>query len=460
MTAELARQARRATIVFWIIAALFVTQMGWWIYFQYSHGGEELALAEQLHQRQPQLAADGWQRHIERLTDSLTASWRELPQTALRSGRTANLEGWSKIVFDGPDGRQLIGIRRPDSLGTAGRLEVPIRDGLVTLFMQGTTVQEYLDRHFPGVNYVGTDDTLTAAARAVTATHLSATDEVTHALLERRARHMRMFLAEGGFFVLLILFGAVVIHRALRRTIEFEQRQQNFLAAVTHELKAPLASIRLFAETLAARELPEGKRQECLARITQDVERLHALIDDILEAGVFARRTFHSQLDDRDLSAILIRTVEQHKPRADRARLALRQAIQPGVYALVDESHIRRVFDAVLDNAIKYSQPNGGRLGIDVNLTAHDGEAIVTVADQGIGLEEADRKKVFERFYRAGDEMTRKVAGSGLGLYLAGEIVRSHKGRISLTSPGPGEGVTVEIRLPLSGRGSEGTSLG
>lgn len=449
MTAQLARQARRTTIIFWVITALFVTQMGWWIYFQLKYGGEELAVAEEMLNRQPQLAADGWQRQIDRWSDSLRGAWQDFRVNTLRSSHTANLEGWSRMVFDGESGRQLIGIRRPDSLGTAGRVQVPIADGMVTILIQGTTVQKFLSRDFPGIRYVGADDTLNLSANVVTPATLQVDQSADEELIDRRRRRMRMFIAEGSFFIVLIIAGAVVIHRALRRTAEFEHRQQNFLAAVTHELKAPLASIRLFAETLASRDLPEAKRQECLGRISQDVERLHGLIDDILDAGIFSRRTFQSKLEESDLSAILKTVVEHHRPRAERARLAVREDIPAAVRVMVDESHMRRALEAIIDNAIKYSRTDGPRGEIDIALKSENGEAVITVADQGIGLDERDQKRVFERFFRAGDELTRNVNGSGLGLYLAREIIRTHKGKISLWSGGAGRGTTVEIRLPL-----------
>ena len=115
-----------------------------------------------------------------------------------------------------------------------------------------------------------------------------------------------------------------------------------------------------------------------------------------------------------------------------------------------DQIHMRRAVGVVIENAIKYSGPQGRGTRIDISLLTQGRDAVITVRDQGMGLEHGDQKRVFERFYRAGDEMTRSVSGSGLGLYLAQGIIAAHDGRITLRSDGPGTGSTVEIRLPLA----------
>jgi signal transduction histidine kinase len=173
------------------------------------------------------------------------------------------------------------------------------------------------------------------------------------------------------------------------------------------------------------------------------------LIDDALDAGVLSRRSFHPTLEVNNVSEQLESYVGMYRDRAERAGMSIVTDIVAGVRARTDQIHLRRAIGAVIENAIRYSRPEVGGTTIRVSLSTSDNEAVVTVVDQGVGLGPEDQKRVFERFYRAGDEMTRRVRGSGLGLYLAREIILAHGGRIKLSSEGPGTGTTVQIHLPL-----------
>jgi signal transduction histidine kinase len=361
----------------------------------------------------------------------------------------ARLRGYNAIEFEDSTSRRLIARSRAATI-PVGRVTVPVAGGTVNMLVDGQALSNLLGREFPNLRFDLRPETERPARDAVAISQLTIDPAALERVVDSRRRRFRMFAAEGSFFLLLIIAGAIAIHRSLRRGAEFERRQQNFLAAVTHELKAPLASIRLFTETLSSRQLPPEKQRDCLSKIAQDVERLEELINDALEAGVFSRRSFHPALELNNLSEHLVSYVEMHRHRAERSGLQITTAIAPGVQARTDQVHLRRAVGVVIENAIKYSGPNPRGKGIRVSLTAEGRDAVITVADQGMGLEPADQKRVFERFYRAGDEMTRKVSGSGLGLYLAREIIEAHHGRIILRSDGPGTGATVEIRLPLA----------
>ena len=172
-------------------------------------------------------------------------------------------------------------------------------------------------------------------------------------------------------------------------------------------------------------------------------------IDLFFNAGVFSRQSFHPSLEMRDLSQDLESYVEMFRHQAERAGLTLSTDIAQGVKAETDQIHLRRAIGAVIENAVKYSRPDAGGNSVVVSLVADGRDAVIAVKDEGVGLEPEDKKRVFERFYRAGDEITRKVRGSGLGLFLAREIIVAHGGRIGIQSTSPGAGTTVEIRLPL-----------
>ena len=449
MKAGLLQQSRRTAILFWVMAGLFTAQMTWWIVFQLSHGRDDLFYRQQALESERTLAFYHWQDHIGRWADSLRSSWSTVRSVTESSLDVSRLRGYNAIQYEDSTSRRLIARSRAATI-PAGRVTIPVAGGTVTILVDAQMVSNLLGREYPDLRFESRPETERAARDAVTMSQLIIDPNALERVVDSRKRRFRMFVAEGSFFLILIIAGAIAIHRSLRRGAEFERRQQNFLAAVTHELKAPLASIRLFTETLSSRQLSEEKRRDCLGKIAQDVERLQELIDDALEAGVFSRRSFHPALELNDLSEHLVSYVEMYRHRAERAGLHLTTEIAPGVKVYTDQVHLRRAVGVVIENAIKYSHPDRPESEIHISLAAQGRDAVITVTDQGMGLDLDDQKRVFERFYRAGDEMTRRVSGSGLGLYLAREIISAHRGRISLCSDGPGTGTTVEIRLPLA----------
>ena len=449
MKAGLLQQSRRTAILFWVMAGLFTAQMTWWIVFQLSHGRDDLLYRQQALESERTLALMHWQAYVDRWTDSLRVAWSGLTYVSESSLDASRLRGYNAMQFDDSAGHRLIARSRSATL-PIGRVTMPVAGGTVTILVDAQALSNMLGREFPNVRFEPRPETERPARDAVALSQFTTVAADLERVADNRKRRFRMFAAEGSFFVVLIIAGGIAIHRSLRRGAEFERRQQNFLAAVTHELKAPLASIRLFTETLSSRQLSEEKRRDCLGKISQDVERLQELIDDALEAGVFSRRSFHPALELNDLSEHLKTYVEMYRHRAERAGLRLTTEIEPGVKAHTDQVHLRRAVGVVIENAIKYLRPDQPGCEIHVSLEAQGRDAVITVTDQGVGLEPNDQKRVFERFYRAGDELTRSVKGSGLGLYLAREIVSAHRGRISLCSDGPGTGTTVEIRLPLA----------
>ena len=429
------------------MTALFVAQMSWWIIFQITNVPGDIAVLQRSLEFQRFQAVERWQQLTDRLADSLRSSWSSLDaQAFLRKLRTPlRASCWIKVKDASIDTT----IPGSDPAFGLGFLRIPIRNGEVTAAFTVTALNQFLTSEFPALRHVPAPNPSGLLRDALTPAQLSIDPATAEQVLEGRRGRVRMFAAEGAFFMLLILLGALSIHRALRQSVQLERQQQNFLAAVTHELKSPLASIRLFSETVSARELSDAKRREFMDKITEDVIRLEEMVDDVLEAATLSRETYHPQLTGTDLSAALQSYADLYRARAERAGIQWQTDIIPGLHARTDYRHLRRAVGAVLDNAIKYSQQVAGDKTIRVGLTRSGSEAIITVADGGVGLSPSDQKRVFERFFRAGDEMTRRVAGSGLGLYLAREIIDAHGGKVSLRSDGLDHGTTVEIRLPL-----------
>lgn len=253
---------------------------------------------------------------------------------------------------------------------------------------------------------------------------------------------------EGVVFLVFLLVGVWLIYRSLVRTQQLKRHEQNFLMAVTHELKTPLASLKLYLDSLQSPKIADEKKREVIPRMKQDVNRLERLVEDILQAGRFDRASFQLQKEPLDFSALVQAAVEERRALPSDIPVRMKAELQPGLNVFGDPAALRRAVDAVLDNAVKYAAGNE-TAEVAVKLTGGSSEAHLFVADNGIGLQRAELSRVFDRFYRVGSEMTRATRGSGLGLYLCREMVRMHGGVVAARSEGLGHGAEFEITLPL-----------
>jgi len=250
---------------------------------------------------------------------------------------------------------------------------------------------------------------------------------------------------EGVFFLLAILGGAWLIYRALVRSEELKFHQQNFLMAVTHELKTPLASMRLYLDSLESEKVPVDKKVQVVPRMRQDVERLEAMVQNVLEAGRFERSGYAVDLKPIVLSDLVTQAVEKLRRMPSSKKIEVTDRIQPGVEIQGDAAALQRAINAVLENAVKYNDKATPR--IEVSLRAADARCTLEISDNGVGIASRDLELVFDRFYQAGEELTRGGSGSGLGLYLAREIIRAHGGTITARSEGHGKGAALTVEL-------------
>ena len=268
-------------------------------------------------------------------------------------------------------------------------------------------------------------------------------------LLGRDRQHMRMFLFEGSFFLAMLAVGAAAVRRALGQEAGLVLRQANFLSAVTHELKSPLASIRLFTETLQLRDPPPPTRGQYLGTILQEAGRLEALVGNLLAAAHLDVDGATVSIEHADLGQLVAGWVAdfQAEVGVDRLPVALALPATP-VWARVDVGGLRLALRNLLDNAVKY-----GRLDqhpAEVAVSAQRGAARLEVRDHGVGIAAGEAARVFDKFYRAGDELVRSSAGSGLGLYLTRALVEAQGGQVSVDSAGPDAGATFRLTLPLA----------
>lgn len=260
---------------------------------------------------------------------------------------------------------------------------------------------------------------------------------------------------EGVFFLVLILAGAWLIYRALVRAEQLKFHQQNFLSAVTHELKTPLASMKLYLDSLQSVKIPAEKKEKIIPKMAEDIERLEKLVEDILEAGRFDRSGYHLDKAPFDFSALLSSRLDHLAELPSRVPIQIDRKIPEQLMLVGDATAMGRALDTILENSLKYHDDQSAQL--TAGLEKSGGKLILRISDRGIGFDPKEANSLFERFYRVGDEMTRTRPGTGLGLYLCREIIRAHGGSVTAHSDGPGKGATFTITLKEAGDYEDGS---
>lgn len=253
----------------------------------------------------------------------------------------------------------------------------------------------------------------------------------------------------GIFFFLILIAGVVLNTIFLVREIRRNERHDSFLNAVTHELKTPIASIRLYLETLQRRNLSETKRQEFYRIMIDDSERLLASVEQVLKAGEVGQRGPDDISIHVEMAAMIEDCTATVRLRNNLSPETLTLSVNTGgmpAVVLGNPEDLRTAVMNVLNNAVKYSPKNPH---IQVHLTVEqDAWVVIRVSDNGIGISSAHLKRIFKRFYRAPNMAVLRSKGTGLGLFLVRTIARQHGGDASATSEGEGRGSTITLQLP------------
>lgn len=308
---------------------------------------------------------------------------------------------------------------------------------------------ELLERWFPDLEWISGAPGESRLAEFYPYGRVAPRKELVDKLYETRRKRLRMFFAEGVFFLIAMMIGVYIIFRTLRREVGLKRQQSNFVSAVTHELKSPLASIRLMAETMELRELPRDKQTRYLGAIRTDVDRLETLVANLLtvarlESGRSVLDPARADLG-RDVAEMLRSFEENLQQRG--AMLTVDVPDEP-VPVRTDGHALAAVLRNLVENAVKYSPEAEARVTVRVS---RDGDrGVLEVRDEGIGLDPFERERIFDKFYRVGDEMVRQKEGSGLGLYIVRALVRQMQGKVSAESEGLGKGTTIRVTLPLA----------
>lgn len=262
---------------------------------------------------------------------------------------------------------------------------------------------------------------------------------------------------EAGMLILgllifpLLITGVVLNTIFLVREVRRNERHDAFINAVTHELKTPVASIRLYLQTLQTREIDEPKRQEFYRIMVEDTDRLLGTVEQVLQAGRVGTRLRQGHSGPIDLSALVqeclaLARTRHHLPDGS---LTYRESIPNGTPRVIGhEDELRAVVSNLVDNAVKYS---GDKVQVAVELEQPETtKATLRVRDQGVGISPEELKRIFKRFYRIPGAGTRRVKGTGLGLFIVRSVIARHGGKVFAESPGPGHGSTFTVQLPLA----------
>jgi len=252
----------------------------------------------------------------------------------------------------------------------------------------------------------------------------------------------------GVVFFALIIGGLLWLLFWLVREMRLNQRQNAFLDAVTHEMKTPLASLRLYLDTLARHDPDEAKRREFLGRMYGDLRRLDETVDQVLTAARAEDSLRRGKSEPVAVRSLLETCIGELLERHDLPRSAVRLDADSGETIFGNLGELRVVFRNLLENAVKYSDDP---VEVLVQVRAAGGDRVVVdISDQGIGIPRVELRKIFQRFYRVGRDVQRTASGLGLGLFIVRNLVRRQGGRVVARSEGSGQGSRFVVTLRRS----------
>jgi two-component system sensor histidine kinase SenX3 len=258
-----------------------------------------------------------------------------------------------------------------------------------------------------------------------------------------------VLLVLGIVFFLVLIFGLVLNTTFLIREIRRNEQHDAFINAVTHELKTPIASIRLYLETLKTREVDEAQRREFYNIMLADSERLLNTVEQVLRAGRARHKRPRISTSVINLSEMVQECLELTRVRygLNETHLIYNESPEAkNAKVSGDMDELRAAFSNLLDNAVKYSDKEV-QVSVSVS-TLDDKRVAVRVVDKGIGIQSPQLKRIFKRFYRVPGRFMARVKGTGLGLFIVHSVVQKHGGRVFAESPGLGQGSTFTVHLP------------
>ena len=249
---------------------------------------------------------------------------------------------------------------------------------------------------------------------------------------EEYERKTGQYVSEGITFVIVTLIGALFVYRSVRKQFLLSRQQQNFMAAVTHELKTPIAVINLSLETMQKRKLDEEKQQRLISTMLQETERLNDLTSNILITAQLESGNYRPDRERIDFSELADKSASYFAHRFSSRMIETN--IEESVFINGEKLLLQLLINNLVDNALKYSLKEKA---VKIELYKRNDKVILQVIDEGTGISDEEKKKVFDKFYRSGNEAVRKTKGTGLGLYLCKRIAESHKAKIKVKNNQP-----------------------
>ncbi len=398
------RRVRTQRLIFWGVALLLCSQLGWWISLQIRE----------------------------------TQAFQDARISQLRAGRA---EAWQMDTKD-----ILARLRAFPAVGqgptTQGRVVVEAQE---VTFPPLEARRAAIETSFPYVAVVADPVADDDPPLFDYSAYITLRKDPLDTLARQRRQALWTVAAQGGFMALGVLLGLIYIYRKLNTEMELVLRQRNFIATVTHELKTPIAALQVWTETLYTRELDAERKARIHDLMGKDLGRLTELVSNLLEAARAEAGSLELKLEPLDLEAWLKIVCEGMNNRLGSGALNLTTELGKDIWVMADPKALGTVIENLLSNAYKYAdEPRQ----TTVTLDGDRDDVFIVVSDQGNGIAGKEMSRIFQPFYRVGDELTRQAPGSGLGLFLSKEIVVRHHGELRVASRGKGLGSSFTVRLP------------
>ena len=425
---------QRAMAVFLILTAVFFAQMLWWILFQV--------------------------RNSDRTKEYLISTIEDERRWAIEliNSHYRDLYGFAQESFASTADSMMVRKLREDPavsgiLIMAGKTIPALEDSLYfNIAGINSNLLVFLDRDYPGrmissnskLIYKSAVSGLLSGADWLNETNILPNPADINALELQKSKHLRMFIMEGLFFLLLVAIGARMIYKALKRIKEVREEQLLFIHSITHELKIPITSINLFLDTMRRRSYETKIVSELAPKMKEDLVRLNHLIDNILQIRKLSDRQGDIKSEIIDLSTELKRYSNLIAEKIETAGGRLNLNIEENIRIEANLSELVKIWESIIDNSLKYGR--SGNLVLIMNLLSIKNEAEMQFIDNGPGISEGMEEKLFQPFFRGNIENKSITPGSGLGLYIAREFARRYNGHISIANV-PSGGCKVSIRF-------------
>ncbi len=251
-----------------------------------------------------------------------------------------------------------------------------------------------------------------------------------------------MVIGEGGVFLGLLIWGTLVMAGAYRKEMLLARQQKNFLLSITHEFKSPLAAIKLYLQTLLRHDLDKEKEHEFINSAINDTDRLNNLVENALLANLIDHTGYSFSKEDVNFSALIRLMTQKFQQIPDHGKLSIQ--IEDGQYIHGDKNALTILINNLLENAWKYSPDDKN---ISVKVMSMNDKVVLEIGDNGIGIPDKEKQKIFDKFYRVGNEETRRTKGTGLGLFISKYIINKHDSKIQIRDNHP-HGTIVRLDFP------------